>query len=104
MSEPKFTPGPWRVSGEPGCRMVAINWKHDGEQVIADIWGNGERHEANAALIAAAPDLYAELDRSTDLLEDALKRLPQGCGLYRCIEDQIAENNKVLGKARGENG
>lgn len=61
MSEPKFTPGPWHVAGAVGCRMVATT-KNADVGVICDVWGKGERHEANAALIAAAPEMYKKLE------------------------------------------
>lgn len=52
MSEAKHTPGPWRVSGKQSIRA--------GEQryVAKATWDNGE---ANAHLIAAAPDLLEAL-------------------------------------------
>lgn len=61
MSNPKFTPGPWKVSGVEGCRMIVVNRECSEQTVIADVWGKGERHEANAALIAAAPEMYRDL-------------------------------------------
>jgi len=70
MSEAKFTPGPWWAN-EYGIRdrggfICALTWpsRYDGQQ---------ERHaketaqrEADARLIAAAPDLYAALQAIVD--------------------------------------
>lgn len=36
---------------------------------------------------------------STDMLRDALKRMKPGGGLYRSIEEQIAENEKARGES-----
>lgn len=37
-----------------------------------------------------------ELDRCSDLLSDALKRLPEGSGLARSIQQQIERNKELL--------
>ena len=51
---PKFTPGPWRVGGPNGYRnQLGI------DPTIGAVYGAGAELEANARLIAAAPDLYA---------------------------------------------
>jgi hypothetical protein len=57
-----FTPGPWSASG-------TTVWGSDGgaRNTVADTTCCGsltrEQDEANATLIAAAPDLYAALER-----------------------------------------
>ena len=66
----KFTPGPWRFSGFSS----PFGWLEgsDGETIWhVDDYGNTLPDEADARLIAAAPDLYdalsllvAQLDRS----------------------------------------
>ena len=48
----KFTPGPWEVT----CDGNMVEHASDD---IADLFG--ENYKANAALIAAAPDMYAAL-------------------------------------------
>ena len=47
-----WTPGPWRIAGKGTIRAGEYNW-------IASI--NWKNRDANACLIAAAPDLYAAL-------------------------------------------
>jgi hypothetical protein len=69
MSEPKFTKGPWylekayrgkrKVSAEP---LGEISWHGLAEVVVVHGDGPCEDGEANAQLIAAAPDLYYALD------------------------------------------
>lgn len=82
MSEPKFTPGPWYVDGTfvtndedlDICSMGDVAW------------------EANAHLIAAAPELY-----------EALRDLIAYCdptGDY--IDDELVWARAALAKARGE--
>lgn len=73
MSESKFTPGPWRMNGPTGPTMQSYSQPFciagTGEfayTLIAgcfgDIKGGTEIAEANARLIAAAPDLLEALE------------------------------------------
>lgn len=64
MSESKFTPGPWVVdeSRHDGCINRLEPFRHIGmvSQFQHDASSRAE-NEANAKLIAAAPDLIADL-------------------------------------------
>ena len=63
------TPGPWSANGEPGTDVFFVS--SDNETFIAEITTEDlEEREANARLIAAAPDqndvlckIVARLDR-----------------------------------------
>lgn len=63
MSEAKFTKGPWTL--DPGLPKVIMA---DGETIAQTfyVYGDRERHfpqsEANANLIASAPELYEALE------------------------------------------
>lgn len=77
MNEFKGTPGPWFVelfsdSRTPTGSMLSIQTveqleeeEHD-DPSIAGIWNSTEEHKANAALIAAAPELLEALIRLSD--------------------------------------
>lgn len=66
----KHTPGPWQICGARGCSCRMI-WGDSGEvcigvahsahwkSAIGDPWPKDEMADANARLIAAAPDLLA---------------------------------------------
>lgn len=56
MSGAKHTPGPWSVSPYSSIVGIAIS---GGGYVVAGVRGDREFSEANARLIAAAPDLLA---------------------------------------------
>ena len=68
MSESKHTPGPWTVDWSDDGPLI-----YTGDLLIASVSGStehvevqgldGETTEANAWLIAAAPDLLAALER-----------------------------------------
>lgn len=55
-----FTPGPWSA-GEPNDHSLCVPVKDEDGCAIANVWGRNEEALANAALIAAAPDLYEAL-------------------------------------------
>lgn len=99
MSETKWTPGPWRVHSKSPHLVV----DDQAYEVATTHTGFGCPRPragvriANAALIAAAPDLYATLEYLTDLLVDLA---PMGKYTERpfCLVNARA----VLAKARGE--
>lgn len=67
MREAKFTPGPWATDpAEP--HLVWAGSDHP--QVVAEAWIDWENRvptRANAALIAAAPEMYALLNELIDI-------------------------------------
>ena len=56
----KWTQGPWRAeaSDYEGCLQII---SADRKRPITEIWGDGDDDEANARLIAAAPELVEAL-------------------------------------------
>ena len=83
MSEAKHTPGPWQVMG--GERLVWVSAHLAGPSDICDLYhysakapeNDGfvlkENAEANAHLIAAAPDLLEALEGLWDVVEGAIQ-------------------------------
>lgn len=102
----KHTPGPWTIadgysnSGEADAIGVVSKWPS--EWVIADVWKDSENlvveAEANARLIAAAPDLLAALEEAKDVLAsvDAMSFVSES---GRQIGEVILD---ALIKARGQ--
>ena len=90
MSETKFTPGPWRAGlsiYKSQARVVA-----DKGGRIADVFAyEEEQAKANAALIAAAPEMYEGLKEIRDVME----KDGRFCRTVEAID-------KLLKKARGE--
>lgn len=75
--QPKWTPGPWSFDGSPMSRRTRYITRSDGRTIAAAHslgWlGTNEatyagrlESDANAHLIAAAPDLYAALEAIRD--------------------------------------
>lgn len=71
MSEPKHTPGPWRIRENPCHSLDRCDLSICGDIFeLAEINGPQYAHqEANANLIAAAPELLAPAPDAADLLE-----------------------------------
>ena len=107
MSEPKFTPGPWRfgVNRTPCgikislCRIDSAN----GTTVAqAAYLHNSEERFANAALITAAPDGYEYAETTAEVLRLLLEtyKLPEQA--RKCLLERIDESEKYRKKARCE--
>lgn len=112
MSEPKFTPGPWSVrdkicifrflsvTSDKSPFMIAKVMEPDMQRILEDATkekANWEQLSANAALIAAAPDMYEFIKSLTSFGgQIALATLGEdGMKIYN-------EAMRVLAKARGE--
>ena len=102
MDAPKFTPGPWHV--HPFRAQVDTFVWTDAETldpvpVCALLWLTDRRSEgeteANAHLIAAAPELYAALEKLYNRLLDKLEWPEE-------YESELASARSALAKARGE--
>lgn len=114
MSETKFTPGPWIPAGpsfgEPKMKYAnSVIPDRDDDEYTDDICEMpllfyDEEQEANAHLISAAPDMYAELEAAMNVF-----RFYQGHHAAKGHSDKEQTNKqyadriaKVLAKARGE--
>ena len=96
MSETKFTPGPWLFSSyKSGNSVIVIDGK---EFDVATV--NYPNRDANAHLIAAAPELYEALSHLEPYLDaiicyaSTIEEHPQN--------GYILETKAALAKARGE--
>ena len=71
-----YTSGSWKVIKDYGCEegkpdeleLVFHSIRTESGEIIASTWGRP--HEANAHLIAAAPDMYEALENLLDVLPD----------------------------------
>ena len=106
MTETKFAPGPW-VTGERtnGYRKIDTYGSQHADphyglaKVVVEIDGEPyKRGEANAALIAAAPDLYEAL---ADIMGNEKFHTMIG-GNPIAVEALMTRAYAALAKARGE--
>lgn len=97
------TPGPWVVLRDPqhGGPLVCTE-----DIAIADVMElEGGTDEANAHLIAAAPDLLAALEDADRLLFHLMKVVPWGrtCGTdFALLNKVLCHAPVAIAKARGD--
>jgi hypothetical protein len=91
VSEPNFTPGPWTLTKFDQGFMI-----HDADGNLVETVYTGE---ANARLIAAAPDLYAALKRSRALLSSLAGARFSNEIVPALINEQVALIDAALAKA-----
>jgi hypothetical protein len=111
----QHTPGPWEIEhcrNEDGSPFLSISGQGSFGAWLADIQPGsvngkpmdvGPRHEANARLIAASPDLLAALEWSMRCMGDYLSADSQE-GRDHCYKDLAhahREAIKAIAKAKG---
>lgn len=99
MSNAKFTPGPWWIDGQ--YVLTNLDGDEDNSEWIAKVERFADPYkdeeEANNALIAAAPELYAALEKITAHM---LVQFPWA--LSEPLNSIMKASNAALAKARGE--
>lgn len=107
MSETKFTPGPWVENNDDGFSRGSI-WAGCSPSgagavgtLIANVAGDSAEADANAHLIAAAPDLYAALTDAYEVLGAILEDTDGDDG-ERIPNPLLVQLRAALAKARGE--
>lgn len=110
-SEQRFTPGPWHahpVSTRHGLPYSPVVAKTLLARVYSEAYGDHEQSEANAHLIAAAPELYAAVENliaAITPLHNAHFQIERECISDSDVEDAqaaVRDAELVLAKARGE--
>lgn len=100
MTSPtKHSPAPWTTKYDPSTHRFEINADHAGQCVafihVPPAVGY-ENRQANAHLIAAAPELYEALEGVRFGIDAEYKR--SGCLVAK---DELATIDAALAKARG---
>lgn len=78
------TPGPWKIDQRDSNTSARIGSAVDlqASGLVARVYGNNPQHmEANARLIAAAPETAAERDRLKAVNADLLAALESACAV-----------------------
>lgn len=106
MTEPKFTKGPWKATYDSQLQAAIEIYNTEDRIIVAVLPDRGtveamSEIEANANLIAAAPDMYEALEFQCKncLGRYSISKDSNECALYIRRECMIA---KALRKARGE--
>jgi hypothetical protein len=110
MNEAKHTPGPWSFDGDGFDSVAAQHCGTDGYivfQVLGDDKLNSiceidpqtddSEAEANARLIAAAPDLLKALEIAEDMLKQCMKQTHFTLGAC----GNMTKISEIIAKAKG---
>jgi len=102
MSETKFTPGPWHWVDHGS--FINIESKDCNSIASLFSYATPEIEEPNAHLIAAAPDMYEELECARDVFRFYQSHHEFKGGTEKAIRNkEIADRiDRLLAKARGE--
>ena len=101
MSKTKFTPGPWYWV-DVGSRICIEN--KSGDEIASVLnYAEPEIEIADAHLIAAAPDMYAELETAMNVFRFYQSHHEFKGGTEKAIRNkEIADRiDRLLAKARG---
>lgn len=98
MSEAKFTKAPWKIQDD-GYGLIGVLFRK-GYGVLV---GHKDNESiSNAHLIAAAPEMYEEIERDIGWLGMMKAKFVLGSYEYKSICLRIESKQKLLAKARGE--
>ncbi|UTQ79838.1 hypothetical protein vBVnaSL3_20 [Vibrio phage vB_VnaS-L3] len=95
-----FTKGEWEVKRTvvSGFRVKVKDKKGKQGKIIGDI-----RTKENANLIAAAPEMYDEIERDINELIKLLQGLERYSNDYLFYSSELERKQQLLAKAGGEN-
>ena len=97
-ASPAFTPGPWTAASGPGWKVSVTT--SAGAKIRQTTDRPLEERQANALLIAAAPDLYGALESALQLIEDLTPCVKQGSiADYQALNEVPARAHAALRKA-----
>jgi hypothetical protein len=114
MSAPAHTPGPWSIVPYGDGDSLAIHHNDTDRVCFMATHGGSEQTwraiQANANLIAAAPDMYAALNDARDMCSryaDFIRQNVRADDLEMHpylpdLEDVVTAANTALARARGE--
>ena len=98
MTQAKHTPGPWVLDGFDICADEGFNL-HVIAQTSTPIVGD---EKANAKLIAAAPDMLAEIEKQIEWLRHVMPQVTAPDSVMMGFEQSIKYLSAIAAKAKGE--
>lgn len=102
-----FTPGPWHVKDNgliyilPPDKSGNLVVAGCGQTYDVSDWEK-ERSLANASLIAAAPEMYDEIETTIELLQLVIDTYSLPEAVKKGLKERIETGKNTLKKARGE--
>lgn len=111
MSGEKFTKGEWVVYLSDDSEQIVIgadSYNEDPSEyfschkMLVDCDADDEEAVANAHLIAAAPEMYYEIERDIEELTELISTLKPYSVDYLFYSQELLRKQALLAKARGE--
>lgn len=108
MDKPGYTPGPWKATrSNPAegydCWLITANHRNNFEKYLATVAGGASTSEANARLIAAAPEMFEALQNIL-LCPAILDELNGDNETNNAVAKARAALSKALGEGQDSNG
>lgn len=97
----KHTPGPWKVGTMPQSSQTAVRGARGG-LVCALESGYQAMRDADARLIAAAPELLAKIEALSSIYSDGKQPLPWADRSSQEISEAWAAVRAAIAEARGQ--
>lgn len=103
-TEQKHTPGPWRqgARGPNGCPVVGTEHGLMVAMLAHSHHDHPEEAEANAHLIAAAPDLLAVLKEAADFWDSAADTDDRTAWIRILIDYHLPKMRAAIARAEGQ--
>jgi hypothetical protein len=103
MSDTKFTPGPWHLMPRREDRPPVVQRGHEGGFVVSGV--TASREDADARLIASAPELFEALHRlevAANTIAYCYRNRPENFAMALQSLEQDAEHARsIVSKATG---
>lgn len=106
----KFTKSPWVIGATTDNAPFCVDAKCNNDGVtfeVCSVWGSNvdtepcEQSQANASLIAAAPEMYQELIDAKTGFEFIIENSLVNAIYLPALHQQVESINSILAKARG---
>ena len=99
MSTGKHTPGPWRYCPNTYAKGRHVShWEIYATEPVATVFAHLLAAEANARLIASAPDLLAALEKALETIEGQAELL-RHCGAAYGIGATLVQVRAAIARA-----
>ena len=109
MSKPKHkhTPGPWSIGVHSPCGQVNDFYDITAGNTTTKVVDGYIYSRANAALIAASPEMLSQLKDASDAIKDFMRNDSRGvdhdiADAYELLEEMSKEFDIAINKTKGD--
>ena len=102
MTHSKHTPGPWTIEADGSHIMIGASGNGTIAVMRCPLSGTDKTKQANARLIAAAPEMLAELVKQRDWLLHVKPQINAPESVMLGFDQSIKYLDALIAKARGK--